>query len=91
MDVVRLLYQPLARVAAHRVLIGRRRSREAADQGRFTRGDVNELLKNAWARYCEEVGSLPRQSTVGRAMNIRLACFTMSFFDALLARGNERA
>ncbi len=90
MDGIRLLYQPLTRMASRRILIGRLRSREAADRGRFTRADVDGLLRDAWAHYRERVGSLPQQSTIGSTMNVRLACFTMSFFDALMAKGIER-
>ncbi len=90
MDGVRLLYRPLAGLAAHRVMIGRLRSRGAADRGRFTRTDVDGLLRVAWSRYGERGGTLPPQPTIGSAMNVRLACFTMSFFDALLEKDIER-
>jgi hypothetical protein len=33
----------------------------------------------------------PAEPTVGSRMNVRLACFTMTFFNALLAAGAERA
>jgi ubiquinone biosynthesis protein len=33
---------------------------------------------------------LPPQPTIGSAMNLRLACYTMSFFDELLSNGVER-
>ncbi len=90
MDGVRLLYRPLASIAAHRVLIGRLRSRDTAEKGRFTRADVNGFLGTAWTHYRERSGSLPPQPTIGSTMNVRLACFTMSFFDALLAKDIER-
>jgi hypothetical protein len=47
---------------------------------------VEGLLKAAWLRYSKDVGKLPREPTVGS----RLACFTMSFFNALLAINTER-
>ncbi len=90
MDGVRLLYQPLARMAAHRVLIGRLRACDAAEHGRFTGANIDRLLNAAWTNYAERSGSLPPQPTIGSTMNVRLACFTMSFFDALLADGIER-
>lgn len=91
MDAVRFLYRPLARLAAHRALIGRLRSRKAADRGRFTRADIDDLLRVAWTHYGERVGNLPLQPTIGSTMNVRLACFTMSFFDALLEKDIERS
>ncbi|MEO9130841.1 MAG: L-2-amino-thiazoline-4-carboxylic acid hydrolase [Sphingomonas sp.] len=33
---------------------------------------------------------MPDEPTIGSGMNVRLACFTMSFFDALLAIGTDR-
>ena len=55
-------------------------ARLSAEQGRFTRADVNDILKVAWFRYAEGLGKLPPEPTVGSRMNVRLACFTMSFF-----------
>jgi ubiquinone biosynthesis protein len=90
MDYVQFIYRPLASRAARQVLIGRTRARQSPERGRFTRADVDDLLKAAWAGYAEGVGKLPREPTVGSRMNVRLACFTMSFFDALLATDTDR-
>jgi hypothetical protein len=86
MDYVKFIYRPLAARAAHHVLVGRHRVRQSPDRGRFTRADVDDLLKSAWVHYAERVGKLRPEPTVGSRMNVRLACFTMSFFNALLAR-----
>lgn len=85
MDYVQFIYRPLASRAARQVLVGRTRARQSPERGRFTRADVDDLLKAAWVRYAEVVGKLPPEPTIGSRMNVRLACFTMSFFDALLA------
>jgi hypothetical protein len=90
MDWVRLIYQPLTARAARRVLVGRVRSRQAPEAGRFTRADADRFLKTAWTRYRERTPELAPQPTIGSTMNVRLACFTMSFFDALLAESVER-
>ena len=90
MDWIRILYRPLAARAARRVLVGRVRSRQAPERGRFMRADVDGFLKGAWARYRAQVRDLPPQPTIGSTMNVRLACFTMSFFEELLANGVER-
>jgi hypothetical protein len=90
MDYVKFTYRPLVARAARHVLVGRSRARQSSDCGRFTRADVDDLLKTAWVHYAERVGKLPREPTVGSRMNVRLACFTMSFFDALLAIGADR-
>jgi hypothetical protein len=61
------------------------------ERGRFTRADVDSLLKTAWGYYAGRVGDLPVEPTIGSRMNVRLACFTMSFFKAALAAGVDRA
>jgi ubiquinone biosynthesis protein len=90
MDYVRFIYRPLAARAARQVLVGRNRVRQSPDRGRFTRADVGALLKTAWIDYAERAEKLPPEPTVGSRMNVRLACFMMSFFNALLASGTER-
>lgn len=90
MDYVKFIYRPLAGHAARRTLVGRNRARQSPERGRFTRADVNDLLKTAWVQYTEREGTLPPEPTVGSRMNVRLACFTMSFFDALLIIGIDR-
>ena len=90
MDWVSLIYRPLTVHAARRVLVGRVRSRLAPERGRFVRADVDGLLKRAWADYLRRTADLPPQPTAGSRMNLRLACFTLSFFDALTASGAER-
>ncbi len=90
MDWIGIIYKPLAGRAARGVLIGRQRARKAPEKGRFTRADVDRILQGAWARYLRRTPELPTQPTMGSAMNLRLACFTLSFFDELSASGVER-
>ena len=91
MDYVRFIYRPLAARAARQAACrSKSRPRQSPDRGRFTRADVNALLKTAWIDYAERAGKLHREPTVGSRMNIRLAFFTMSFFNALLTSGTER-
>ncbi len=75
MDYVKLIYLPLAARAARLVLIGRNRVRRSPERGRFTRADLDGLLKTAWGNYAERAGQLPKEATVGRRMNVRSACF----------------
>ncbi len=90
MDYVRFIYRPLAARAARQVLVGRNRARKSPELGRFTRADVDGLLKAAWVRYAEAARKLPPEPTIGSRMNVRLACFTMAFFNALLESGTDR-
>ncbi len=90
MDYVKFIYLPLARGAARQALVGRNRTRGSAERGRFTRLDVDRFLKEAWQSYDKDVAGLPREPTIGSRMNVRLACFTMSFFQALTSAGTDR-
>jgi ubiquinone biosynthesis protein len=72
-------------------LVGRVRDRASAERGRFRREDATRLLAGAWARYAAESPALAPQPTLGSTMNVRLACFTFSFFEELLVAGVERA
>jgi hypothetical protein len=91
MDYVKFVYRPLAARAARQALVGRNRAQRSPDRGRFTRADVEALLKTAWGDYAARVVKLPPEPTVGSRMNVKLACFTMSFSNALLGIGTERA
>ena len=91
MDYVKFVYRPLAASAARQALVGRNRAQRSPDRGRFTRAEVDTLLKTAWGDYAERAVKLPPELTVGSRMNVKLACFTMSFFNALLEFGTERA
>jgi hypothetical protein len=90
MDLVKVFYRPWTRHVARRVLVGRVRARDAPQRGRFTRDDIDALLAVAWRRYGDRAPALAKQPTAGSAMNVRLACFTLSFFEALLAKGIGR-
>ncbi len=90
MDYVKFIYRPLVTHAARHVLVGRNRAPQSPDRGRFMRGDVDGLLKKAWIDYATRSQKLSPEPTVGSRMNVRLACFTMAFFEALLAVGTDR-
>ena len=67
MDYVEFVYRPLAARAARQALVGRNRAQRSPDRGRFTRADVDTLLKTAWSDYAARVVKLPpsRQSGAG--------------------------
>lgn len=90
MDWVKLIYRPLAVSAARHALVGRNRTSASTGRGRFVRADVDRLLKHAWTLYDKDVADLPSEPTIGSRMNVRLACFTMAFFNALIAIGTDR-
>jgi hypothetical protein len=71
MDYVKFIYRPLAARAAHHVLAGRYRVRQSPDRGRFTRADVDDLLKSAWVHYAERVGELRPEPRDLRHINVK--------------------
>jgi hypothetical protein len=91
MDWVKLVYRPFAGRALRQTLVGRVRDRAAAERGRFTSDDATRLLDAAWRRYDQASTTLAPQPTLGSTMNVRLACFTFSFFEELLAMSIERS
>ena len=71
--------------------LGRPKSRIAvARSGSSYPRRRGHFLKTAWGYYAERVVKLPPEPTVGSRMNVKLACFTMSFFNAFLGIGTER-
>jgi hypothetical protein len=91
MDYMQFIYRPLAARAARQALVGRNRARQSPELIHVTRADVEGVLKAAWGRYTEALRTLPPEPTVGSGMNVRVAFFTMAFFNALLRIGTERA
>jgi hypothetical protein len=65
MDYVKLVYRPLAARAARQALVGRNRAQRSPHRGRFSRTDVDTLLKTAWGDYAERVVKLTPEPTVG--------------------------
>lgn len=77
--------------AARRALVGRDRAPADTARGRFTRGDVDRLLRRAWQAYDARAHTLPPQPTRGAAMNVHLALLTLTFCDGLLSAGVDRS
>jgi hypothetical protein len=49
--LVKTTYRRAIRRAARTALVGRLRDRERHEEGRFTRAEVDELLKQTWIAY----------------------------------------
>lgn len=86
----RIVFEPLSKWAAHRALVGRNRSRQQPEQGRFTTAEVRALLSQTWHTIDEITPSTIQEPTFGSRMNIRLAGLTLAFFQNLTAAGIER-
>jgi L-2-amino-thiazoline-4-carboxylic acid hydrolase len=85
-----LLLKPWASWAAHAAITGRARSRTDPVTGRFTRAEVNALLREAWNRLGQLTPELPAEPTPGSRQNVLLAALTLAMFQALLDDGIER-
>ncbi len=85
------LYRPIIRWAARRALVGRNRDRNRSARGRFTHGEVDHSIDQAWRRYQMLAPSLPPEPMVGSRMNVQLAALTISLFQVLLDARIERA
>ncbi|HUY51877.1 MAG TPA: hypothetical protein VMV92_40285 [Streptosporangiaceae bacterium] len=85
-----LLLKPWASWAAHAAITGRPRSRAGPAAGRFTRAEVNALLREAWTRLGQLTPQLPAEPTPGSRQNVLLAALTLALFQALLDDGIER-
>jgi len=70
MDYVKFFYRPLATQAARQALVGRERTRGAAERGRYARSDVDALLKTA-----------PGDRRFGRPLGPRLGTLLLSRFS----------
>jgi hypothetical protein len=85
----RILLKPWTHRVAGSLVVGRCRSNRPED-GRFTRAEVKGLVEDAWRIFADLEPHLAAQPTVGSRLNVKLACLTLAFFQALLQRGLER-
>lgn len=90
LSLFQVLLTPWTRRAARRVIIGKPRSSEPAD-GRFTRSDVDRVVRTAWRIFADLSTDLPTQTTAHSRLNVRLACLTLAFWRALIEQGVVRA
>lgn len=89
--MVKFIYRRPIRSAAHRALVGRLRNREKQEEGRFTRAEVDDLLKQAWITYDKLAPKIPHEPKIGNRMNMNLAAVTLAFLQVLVFRGVNRA
>lgn len=90
MKLLRAIYRPLIAHAAHGAFVGKNRSRNSPEHGRFTVIEVDEFVREAWRKVEQMAPNLPNEPTFGSRMNVMLACLSFSMLMVLLARGAER-
>jgi len=79
--------------SAYQILVGRYRNREKPTQGRFTRGQVDNLLSEIWRHLDRLVpkANLEQYKTLGNRQNVYLAIATRAAYQAFLEAGIEAA
>ncbi len=90
MILLQAIYKPVVAAAARAAFVGKNRSRNCPENGRFTVGEVRECVREAWRKVESMAPNLPKEPTFGSRMNVMLACLSFSMLTALLARGVER-
>ena len=88
--VFKLMLKPLMRWAAPRALVGRNRSRQQPDLGRFTQQDVRRYLAETWRAFDGLAPDVSKELTVGSRLNVRLAALTLAMHRSLTDAGIER-
>ena len=85
----KLLYKPLVRSSAHKVLQGRLRDVQKPEKGHWTRQDVNRLLAATWCRVDDMLpqANLPDLPTRGSRHNVFLAVVTTAAYRELAGTG----
>lgn len=88
--LLKLLFKPVSCGAARRALVGRNRSPQAPEKGRFTAGDVDCYVDQSWLALPALVADVQREPTFGSRMNVRLAALTLAMLHTLTGAGIER-
>src|SRR3989304_276340 len=88
--LLKRIYRSVTRQAARAGLVGRSRDRHSPDKGRFTRAEVDNILKQVWQTYDQLAPFVPQEPKLGNRMNMLLSCVTLACFQVLLATGTER-
>ncbi len=83
---ISLVLQP----AVRRALVGRSRSRDRPEAGRFSRRDADSLLDLTWSRFPELRADRSRELASGARHSLAMAALTLAFFRTLLDAGIER-
>ena len=87
--LVKLTYGPVIAWAAKRALVGRLVNPDAPTNGRFTRDQVERMLRKTWQGYAELApgAHVERLQTLGSRQNVLLGVLTLACYRALLAEG----
>jgi|SRR5579859_955186 len=91
LTVFKVVCKPITRWAGQRALVGRNRSRNEPEKGRFTGAEVDRLLDQSWRAFDDHMPDVSREPTFGSRLNVRLAALTLAFHETLTGAGIERS
>ena len=84
------IFSQILKGAAEESIVGRERIRGQANAGRFTKQDVDAIMKRSWKNYDLLPPTDPWEPTVGARVNVALSALTVSTYQALADSGVER-
>ena len=86
------IVKKLARKAAFAILLGRRKTTDYPEQGRFLKHDVNRILNKTWDHVNDLLleADLENLPTKGNRINVLLALITVSSYHTLLNEGLQK-
>lgn len=88
--LTKLVFRRTIRRAALGAIVGRNRQPADPEKGRFTVGDVDQILHDTWRVYDQRASTVPREPKLGNRMNMMLACLTLSCLAVMLDSGIKR-
>lgn len=89
--LLKRIFHPIVRRAARSGFVGRQRHPQRPEKGRFTRGDVDDIVARSWQGYDKLVRDLPTDSpNLGNRLLLLLSCLTFSCFEVLLEMGVDK-
>lgn len=81
------LYRVLLRRATRCAIVDRNKCLNSAEQGKFTRAELGQMLQTLWAHYDELAPDIPQEPTLGAKHNVRFACVALCLHKVLRERG----
>ncbi len=90
--VIKVIYRPIFKWAAGRVLRGRYFDRRDPEKGRITNCDVQRIVERTWRNYDVLVPGAHAEQlrTFGSRQNVLLAVASLAMFRALVAEGIDK-
>ena len=88
--VVKVLFRSVVKHAARDGFVGRNRERGNPGKGRFTRSEIDDILKQVWALFDESARDIPQEPKLGNRLVMLLACLTLNCLEIIVRHGVER-